>query len=189
MRNLISIIGDKMIKTIILILLLIPVYSALSENIHLAGQIDAWHDGVIKDRASGTGTMEYAAEGYPGGFSSGFNLSDGLGGYSFDSGDYSVRLSDFSGSIVAESDKASTTVDGNGSGSIKTKSYDGSKMGVLVSGMPSGELNGRGVWVIHASTGRAAYSEPSPMDTNTTEGKPSGNVTAIQINASSRFPI
>jgi hypothetical protein len=172
---------EKMIKTILLILLMIPTGVALSENLRVSGQIDAWHDGAISDRASGTGVMEYAAEGYPGGFSSGFNLSDGQGSYFFDSGDYSIRLSDFSGSIVAESDSTSTTADGNGTGSIKTKSYDGSKMGLLVSGMPSGELNGRGVWVIHASTGSASYDNTSPnlMDTNETESKPAGNFTPL----------
>ena len=179
-----------MIKTILLILLMIPISSALSENLRVSGQIDAWHDGSISDRASGTGIMEYAAEGYPGGFSSGFNLSAGQGGYSFDSGDYSVQLSDFSGSIVAESDSQSTTVDGNGTGSIKTKSYDGSKIGVLVSGMPSGEINGRGVWVIHANTGGSIdNASPDMMAANVTEGAPAGNVSAFQINASTEFPI
>ena len=179
-----------MIKIILILLLMIPIGAALSENFRVSGQIDAWHDGAIRDLASGYGTIEYAAEGYPGGFSSGFNLSDGQGGYFFDSSDYSVQLSDFAGSIVAESDAASTTVDGNGTGSIKTKSYDGSEMGVLVSGMPSGEINGRGVWVIHASTGRAIdNASPDVMATNVTESKPSGNATALEINASTRFPV
>jgi hypothetical protein len=179
-----------MMKTILLILLLIPISSALSENLRVSGQIDVWHDGSVSDRASGTGIMEYAAEGYPGGFSSGFNLSNGQGGYSFDSGDYSFQLSEFSGSAIGESDASGTTADINGTGTLKTKSYDNSRKGVLVLGMPSGEINARGVILgFHASTGRAAYSEPSPMATNATEGKPVGNVTAIQINASTRFPI
>jgi hypothetical protein len=62
-------------------------------------------------------------------------------------------------------------------------------MGVLVSGMPSGEINGRGVWVIHTSTGRAPIDNASPMDTNATESKPVGNATPLQINANTRFPV
>jgi hypothetical protein len=183
---------EKMIKTILLILLMIPISSALSENLRVSGQIDAWHDGSISDRASGTGIMEYAAEGYPGGFSSGFNLSNGQGSYSFKAEDYSFQLSDFSGSAIGESDSVSTTADINGTGTLKTKSYENSRPGVLMLGMPSGEINARGIILgFHASTGSASYDNASPnlMDTDETEGEPVGNVTAFQINASTRFPI
>jgi hypothetical protein len=180
-----------MIKTIIFLLLLIPIGSALSENLRVSGQIDAWHDGAISDRASGTGTMEYAAEGYLGGFSSGFNLSNGQGSYSFKADDYSLQISDFSGSAIGESDSASTTADVNGTGTLKTKSYDNSRRGVLMLGMQSGEINARGIILgFHASTGRAIdNASPDLMDTNATEGEPVGNVTAFQINSSMEFSI
>ena len=49
--------------------------NALSENIIVDGKINAWHDGIVKDRASGTGFAEYSVEQYAGGMSSGFNLT------------------------------------------------------------------------------------------------------------------
>jgi hypothetical protein len=170
---------------VILFILLFPA-SALSESLTISGgQINAWHDGgPVKDRASGTGTIEYAWEGYEGGGSSGFNVSDGKATYFFGAEDYSIELRDFEGSIIAESDTSNTTIDGAGSGTMKTKSYDGSKMGILVAGMPSGEMNAKGIWEIHAiSSARQVVGNTSLMDDNITEGDP----VAFQINSSTEF--
>jgi hypothetical protein len=172
---------------IILLISLVPA-SALSENFQGTGQINAWHDGYISDRVSGQGVIEYAAERYDGGFSSGFNISNGSGSYSFRAADYSIRLDDFSGSIVAESDKTSTTVDGSGTGSMKTRSFNASRMGVLVSGFPSGELNAKGVWTIKASSTRAQVSDPMAINV-TAEAAPSGNLHVFVINNTSEVPI
>lgn len=130
--------------------------NALSENIIVDGKINAWHDGIAKDRARGTGFAEYSVEQYAGGMSSGFNLT-GNGQYFFGSEAYTIELDDFSGLIVAESDGNSTTFDGNGNGTIKIKSYLG-RSGLLVNGMPSGELNAHGVWEIHANSAANRYT-------------------------------
>jgi hypothetical protein len=173
---------------IICLFSLIQTSFALSESFQGTGQINAWHDGYISDRVSGQGVIEYAAERYDGGFSSGFNISNGFGSYSFRAADYSIRLDEFSGSIVAESDKTSTTVDGTGTGIMKTRSFNASRMGVLVSGFPSGEINAKGVWTIKASSTRSQI--PDPMAINVTEdGAPSGNLTIVVINSTSEVPI
>lgn len=173
---------------IVLLVLLLPA-SALSESLTMSGgQINAWHDGLVKDRAVGSGTIEYAWEGYEVGGSSGFNVSNGKASYFFGAEDYSIELRDFSGEIIAESDPTSTTVDGIGVGTMKAKSYEGARMGVLVSGMPSGEMNANGIWEIHASsTGAAAV--PDPMETNESDGNSTKEMSVLQINSSMGFPI
>jgi hypothetical protein len=176
---------------ILLAILLISSIStcfALSEDFKGEGQINAWHDGYISDRASGTGIIEYAAERYEGGLSTGFNITKGIGSYSFRAADYSVRVDDFTGSIIAESDATSTTVDGNGTGVLKTRSFNASRMGALVSGFPSGELNAKGVWVIKASSTRATI--PDPMATNVTaDSAPVEKLPITVINKTSEVPI
>ncbi len=176
-------------KSLLIFFLLISLGSGLSENFQGIGQINAWHDGDISDRAVAIGIIEYGAEKYDGGFSSGLNIT-GTAKYSFRAGDYSVRLDDFNGSIVAESDNVSTTVDGNGTGSIRTKSLEGSRMGVLVSGFPTAELNFRGVGEIHTSTTRASVHDP--METNTTaDSEPHVAVKppTLVINRTSEVPL
>jgi hypothetical protein len=168
----------------IILFILIGLANGLSESFQITGTINAWQDGPISMRAIGQGTMDYGAERYAGGLSSGLNISDGTARYSFRAKDYAVRLNDFTGSIITESDATSTTVIGNGIGSIKTKSYENSSMGVLVTGFPSGELEGIGSWVINASSTRA-QNTPNPMDTNVTDGTPHGNETVININKTS----
>jgi hypothetical protein len=178
-------------KVILLAILLISSIStcfALSEDFKGEGQINAWHDGYVSDRASGTGIIEYAAERYEGGLSTGLNITKGIGSYSFRAADYSVRVDDFTGSIIAESDATSTTVDGNGTGTLKTRSFNASRMGALVSGFPSGELNAKGVWVIKASSTRAASI--NPMDVNVTaEAAPVENIPPVVINKTSEVPV
>lgn len=172
----------KFIIAILIIFALINCVNALSENIILSGQINSWHDGPIKDRASGTGTIEYAMESYSGGLSSGFNLSDGSGSYFFKSPSYSLSLSDFSGSIIAESNDQSTTVDGNGTGILRTKSYENYKWSLLSNGFPSGELNANGIWEIHATSARRIVDVSSEWQPNlTTETKLINNSTEYMI--------
>lgn len=176
---------------ILLVILLISSIStcfALSEDFKGEGQINAWHDGYVSDRASGTGIIEYAAERYEGGLSTGFNIIEGIGSYSFRAVDYSVRVDDFTGNIIAESDATSTIVDGNGTGILKTRSFNASRMGALISGFPSGELNAKGVWVIKASSTRAAYIDPMTINV-TAEALPAGELPIILINKTSEVPI
>jgi hypothetical protein len=168
-------------RYLLIMFLLIGLTSALSENFQVTGKIDAWQDGPISMRVSGEGIMDYGAERYSGGLSSGLTISNGTALYSFRSEDYAVRLDNFTGSIITESDAASTTVDGNGVGTIKTRSYENSSMGALIMGFPSGELYGQGVWTIKASSARAT-PVVDPMETNATDGAPSGNETVIVIN-------
>jgi hypothetical protein len=170
---------------ILIALVLISPCSALSEHIQGSGQISAWHDGLVKDRASGQGTFEYAWEGYAGGGSSGINLTDGKANYFFRSSDRSIWLREFSGLMVAESNEDGTTIDGNGTGKLESNSYEGRK-GVLVSGMSTGEINALGRWNISFSSTRAKTVDP--METNATDGKPI-NTTMIRINASTEFPL
>jgi hypothetical protein len=178
-------------KILLFTLLLISSISAcfaLSEDFKGEGQINAWHDGIVSDRASGTGIIEYAAERYEGGLSTGLNIIKGIGSYSFRAADYSVRVDDFTGSIIVESDATSTIVDGNGTGVLKTRSFNASRMGVLVSGFPSGELNAKGVWEIHASSTRAAYVDPMTINV-TAEAAPVEDIPPVVIDSDSEVPI
>ncbi len=172
----------------ILLLSSVSTCMGLSEDFRGEGQINAWHDGYVSDRAKGTGTIEYAAERYEGGLSSGLNISNGTGSYSFRSEDYSVRVDDFTGSIIAESDRASTTLEATGTGSLKTRSFNASRIGFLVSGFPSGELNAKGVWVIKASSTRAVYVDPMAINV-TEEAAPVEEIAPIVINNTSEVPI
>jgi hypothetical protein len=164
-----------MMRNITFVLLLaasvMPPIDALSENFQITGKIDAWQDGQVSMRAIGEGVMDFGAERYAGGMSSGLNISNGSARYSFRSADYAIRLDDFAGSIITESDTKGTTVDGNGNGSIRTFLYENSSMGALMMGFPSGELYGQGVWTIKASSARA-IAPIGAMDTNESESNP-----------------
>lgn len=175
-------------RSIVILFLLIALASGLSEDFKGTGQINAWHDGYVSDRVRGTGIIEYAAERYEGGLSTGFNITKGMGSYSFRSEDYSVRVDDFTGSIIAESDATSTTVDANGTGTLKTRSFNASRMGALVRGFPSGELNAKGVWVIKASSTRATISDPMAINV-TADAAPVEELPIIVINKTSEVPI
>ena len=155
-------------KYIILLFLLIPIASAgLSESFIGQGLFESWHDGPIKDRASATGTIEYGAEVYAGGMSSGLNVSGGRGTYSFLAGDYSIRLQEFNGSIIAESDTAGTTVDGSGKGKLEIRSYGKAKSSVRP--FPIGGIASNGFFEIHSATQADPTEITSNESDNTTE--------------------
>ncbi|MFA5409926.1 MAG: hypothetical protein WC343_14225, partial [Bacilli bacterium] len=111
-----------------LIIVLLPLVSVgsciLSETFTGEGYMEAWHDSAkITDRTTAQGRYDYAAEIYPGGVSSGLNITNGSASYSFQSGDYSIRLKKFSGEIVAEADSNGTIVDAAGEGEMVAISY------------------------------------------------------------------
>lgn len=106
-----------------LILILLPMISVgagiLSETFSGQGYMEAWHDSEkVTDRTVAQGRYDYGAELYPSGLSSGLNISNGTASYSFQSGDYSIRLKKFSGEIVAEADSNGTIIDLSGSGKM-----------------------------------------------------------------------
>ena len=112
-------------KLILVAFLLLSVASCeLSESFQGVGMFSSWHDGDFKDRADATGIIDYGAEVFAGGLSSGLNVSGGLGSYFFAASDYTISLSQFNGSIVAESDDTRTTVDGSGMGKLETRAYE-----------------------------------------------------------------
>lgn len=131
----------------LIFLLLVSVCGATSESFKGDGYFSGWHDGAISDRASATGQIEYGAESYEGGFSSGLNVT-GTGAYSFIAPDYMVSLQKFNGSILAESDAKGTTVDGFGTGKLETRSYG---LGGDITGFPIGGMNSNGVFDIHVN--------------------------------------
>jgi hypothetical protein len=144
----------SMIKFLFIFLfLLISASAEISEKFSGTGYFDTWHDG---DRASGIGIIEYGAETYPGGFSSGLNVT-GSGSYSFFSPDYFIRLDDFNGSVIAEMDSAGTIVDATGSGKLEARSY--TETGFLMRGFPSGGMAANGVFEIHSSTHNVTLTE------------------------------
>lgn len=143
-----------MIKlALILFIFFVSASAEMSEKFNGTGYFDTWHDG---DRASGIGVIEYGAETYSGGFSSGLNVT-GSGSYSFLSPDYFIRLDNFNGSIIAETDAEGTVVDAIGSGKLETRSL--MKTGFLMRGFPSGGMNANGVFEIHSSTHTTALTE------------------------------
>lgn len=157
-----------MLKYVILLFLLIPIVTAcVSESFIGQGLFESWHDGPIKDRALASGEIEYGAEIYPGGMSSGLNVSGGRGAYTFLAGDYSIWLKEFNGSIIAESDGAGTTVDGYGDGKLEIRSYGLRKSSVRP--FPIGGIASNGIFEIHASTSRDQMKVTSDESDNTTE--------------------
>lgn len=150
-------------KHILVAFLLMSVASCdLSESFQGTGMFSSWHDGDFKDRVDATGIIDYGAEIYLGGLSSGLNVSNGLGSYFFAASDYTISLSHFNGSIVAESDSEGTTVDGAGMGKLETRAYD---IGGSIRGFPTGGMNANGVFEIHAST------SPAPDAINISESQ------------------
>lgn len=140
-----------------LILILLPLISVgagiLSETFSGQGYMEAWHDSEkVTDRTVAQGRYDYGAELYPSGLSSGLNISNGTASYSFQSGDYSIRLKKFSGEIVAEADSNGTIIDLSGSGKMSAISYPTRPYASSVRPFPIGGLKGEGELFLHAAT-------------------------------------
>ena len=140
-----------------LIIIMLPVISVgtcvLSETFSGEGYMEAWHDSEkITDRTTAQGRYDYAAEVYPGGVSSGLNISNGTASYSFQSGDYSIRLKKFSGEVVAEADSNGTIVDAAGEGEMVAISYPTRPYASSVRPFPIGGLEAKGEFSLHAAT-------------------------------------
>lgn len=115
--------------------------------------MEAWHDSdKVTDRTTAQGRYDYGAEVYPGGVSSGLNISNGSASYSFQSGDYSIRLKKFSGEIVAEADSNGTIVDAAGEGEMVAISYPTRPFASSVRPFPIGGLEAKGEFDLHAAT-------------------------------------
>ena len=140
-----------------LIIVLLPLVSVgaciLSESFQGEGYMEAWHDSdKVTDRTTAQGRYDYGAEIYPSGLSSGLNISNGSASYSFQSGDYSIRLKKFSGEIVAEADSNGTIIDLSGSGKMSAISYPTRPYASSVRPFPIGGLKGEGELFLHAAT-------------------------------------
>ena len=140
-----------------LIIVLIPLVSVgaciLSESFQGEGYMEAWHDSdKVTDRTTAQGRYDYGAEIYPSGLSSGLNISNGSASYSFQSGDYSIRLKKFSGEIVAEADSNGTIVDAAGEGEMTAISYPTRPFASSVRPFPIGGLEAKGEFSLHAAT-------------------------------------
>ena len=140
-----------------LIIVLLPLVSVgaciLSESFQGEGYMEAWHDSdKVTDRTTAQGRYDYGAEVYPGGVSSGLNISNGSASYSFQSGDYSIRLKKFSGEIVAEADSNGTIVDATGEGEMVAISYPTRPFASSVRPFPIGGLEAKGEFSLHAAT-------------------------------------
>ncbi len=140
-----------------LIIVLLPLVSVgaciLSESFQGEGYMEAWHDSdKVTDRTTAQGRYDYGAEIYPSGLSSGLNISNGSASYSFQSGDYSIRLKKFSGEIVAEADSNGTIIDLSGSGKMSAISYPTRPFASSVRPFPIGGLKGEGKLFLHAAT-------------------------------------
>ena len=142
-------------KYLILVLLMLMPLGAgiLSETFSGQGYMEAWHDSEkVTDRTVAQGRYDYGAELYPGGVSSGLNITNGTASYSFQSGDYSIRLKKFSGQIVAEADSNGTIVDLSGSGVMSAISYPTRPFASSVRPFPIGGLKGDGELFLHVTT-------------------------------------
>jgi len=140
-----------------LIIVLLPLVSVgaciLSESFQGEGYMEAWHDSdKVTDRTIAQGRYDYGAEIYPSGLSSGLNISNGSASYSFQSGDYSIRLKKFSGEIVAEADSNGTIIDLSGSGKMSAISYPTRPYASSVRPFPIGGLKGEGKLFLHVTT-------------------------------------
>ena len=140
-----------------LIIVLLPLVSVgaciLSESFQGEGYMEAWHDSdKVTDRTTAQGRYDYGAEIYPSGLSSGLNISNGSASYSFQSGDYSIRLKKFSGEIVAEADSNGTIVDAAGEGEMTAISYPTRPYASSVRPFPIGGLKGEGKLFLHVTT-------------------------------------
>jgi hypothetical protein len=140
-----------------LIIVLLPLVSVgaciLSESFQGEGYMEAWHDSdKVTDRTTAQGRYDYGAEIYPSGLSSGLNISNGSASYSFQSGDYSIRLKKFSGEIVAEADTNGTIVDAAGEGEMVATAYPTRPFASSVRPFPIGGLEAKGEFSLHAAT-------------------------------------
>lgn len=140
-----------------LIIVLLPLVSVgsciLSETFTGEGYMEAWHDSdKVTDRTTAQGRYDYGAELYPGGVSSGLNISNGSASYSFQSGDYSIRLKKFSGLVVAEADSNGTIVDAAGEGEMVATAYPTRPFASSVRPFPIGGLEAKGEFSLHAAT-------------------------------------
>jgi len=140
-----------------LIIVLLPLVQAgagiLSESFSGQGYMEAWHDSEkVTDRTIVTGEYDYGAELYPGGVSSGLNITNGSASYSFRSGDYSIHLKKFSGQIVAEADSNGTIVDAAGEGEMVATSYPTRPFASSVRPFPIGGLEAKGEFSLYAAT-------------------------------------
>lgn len=131
-----------------IIFLVLIIGAGISETFQGEGYFSAFHDGVAQDRAEASGKIEYAAVSHDSGLSSGLNVT-GTGDYNFVALDYMISLTDYNGSIKAETDQQGTIVDGFGSGRVETRSY---APGGLVRTFPIGGMNSKGTFEIHART-------------------------------------
>jgi hypothetical protein len=139
---------------ILVLLMLMPLGAGiLSESFSGQGYMEAWHDSEkVTDRTTAQGRYDYGAEVYPGGVSSGLNISNGTASYAFQSGDYSIRLKKFSGEIVAEADTNGTIVDAAGEGEMVATAYPTRPFASSVRPFPTGGLVGDGEFTLHAAT-------------------------------------
>ncbi len=139
---------------ILVLLMLMPLGAGiLSETFSGQGYMEAWHDSEkVTDRTTAQGRYDYGAEIYPSGLSSGLNISNGTASYSFQSGDYSIRLKKFSGEIVAEADSNGTIIDLSGSGKMSAISYPTRPFASSVRPFPIGGLKGDGELFLHVTT-------------------------------------
>ena len=139
---------------ILVLLMLMPLGAGiLSETFSGQGYMEAWHDSEkVTDRTTAQGRYDYGAEIYPSGLSSGLNISNGTASYSFQSGDYSIRLKKFSGEIVAEADSNGTIIDLSGSGKMSAISYPTRPFASSVRPFPIGGLEAKGEFSLHAAT-------------------------------------
>lgn len=139
---------------ILVLLMLMPIGAGiLSETFSGQGYMEAWHDSErVTDRTTALGRYDYGAEVYPGGASSGLNISNGTASYSFQSGDYSIRLKKFSGLIVAEADTNGTIVDAAGEGEMVATAYPTRPFASSVRPFPIGGLEAKGEFSLHAAT-------------------------------------
>jgi hypothetical protein len=96
------------------------------------------------------GDIEYQAELFEGGLSSGLRIYNGSGSYSFASSDYAVRLSGFEGEIIAEADDMGSLVKGNGKGHLILSLYGDRKSSVRP--FPLGEINANGYFNVSTDT-------------------------------------
>lgn len=140
-----------------LIIVLLPLVSVgaciLSESFQGEGYMEAWHDSdKVTDRTTAQGRYDYGAEIYPSGLSSGLNISNGSASYSFRSGDYSLRLKKFSGSVVSEADSNGTIVDATGEGEMVATAYPTRPFASSVRPFPIGGLEAKGEFSLHAAT-------------------------------------
>lgn len=139
---------------ILVLLMLMPLGAGiLSETFSGQGYMEAWHDSEkVTDRTVAQGSYDYGAELYPGGVSSGLNISNGTASYSFRSGDYSLRLKKFSGSVVSEADTNGTIVDAAGEGEMVATAYPARPFASSVRPFPIGGLEAKGEFNLSAST-------------------------------------